>query len=53
MPPLQENAIQIIVENSVKRFKESLGWKASFIDPEDTENYKKEIRQVIQEARRP
>jgi hypothetical protein len=45
--------IETIVENSVKRFKESLGWKAQFIDAEDTEQYRREIRVVIQEARRP
>jgi hypothetical protein len=45
--------IETIVDQSVLRFKTSLGWKASFIDPEDVENYKAEIRRVIKEARKP
>ena len=44
--------IETIVENSVKRFKESLGWKAQFIDEDDIANYKTEIRRVVQDARR-
>jgi len=44
--------VESIVEQSVIRFKTSLAWKASFIDTEDVENYKAEIRRVIQEARK-
>ena len=46
-------AIEIIVEQSVIRFKTSLGWKAQFIDAEDIDQYRAEVRRVIQEARRP
>jgi tetrahydromethanopterin S-methyltransferase subunit A len=44
--------IETIVENSVLRFKQALGWKADWIDAEDIEKYKGEIRRVVQEARR-
>ena len=44
--------VERIVEESVVRFKTQLGWKASFIDPEDIEAYKEEIRRVIEEARK-
>ena len=43
---------ETIIKNSVQRFKDSLGWKANFIDAEDVERYKEEIRRVILEARR-
>jgi hypothetical protein len=43
---------ETIVENSVLRFKQSLGWKADWIDAEDIEKYKAEIRRVILEARK-
>jgi hypothetical protein len=45
--------IERIVELSVIRFKTALGWKAQFIDNEDIDAYRTEVRRVIQEARRP
>ena len=42
--------IEAIVENSVLLFKQKLGWKTSFIDPEDVEVYKNELRRAIREV---
>ena len=50
MPALAPD-LERIVENSIVRFKESLGWKANFIDDTDIEAYRLEIRRVIIEAR--